>query len=163
MTKKATFNFTIYRVYYGDDIVYLGRTKQPLQDRIRGHVFKKPMHRDIDINHVTKIEYATFATEADMNVYEVYFINLYKPIFNCDDKALDSLSVSLPDVKWVQFVTPLWSKWAKKVADKDAAEKLERKRKIEFDMKKREMRQKWHAGEIAESEYYEFLDGGELT
>ena len=37
--------YILYRIYYGDDLVYLGRTKQPLQSRIRGHLFKKPMHR----------------------------------------------------------------------------------------------------------------------
>ena len=39
--------FTLYRIYYGDDIVYIGRAKQPLQNRIRGHLFAKPMHRTI--------------------------------------------------------------------------------------------------------------------
>lgn len=37
--------FLIYRIWYGDCLVYVGRTKQPLQSRIRGHLFNKPMHR----------------------------------------------------------------------------------------------------------------------
>lgn len=49
--------FLVYRVWYGDTLVYVGRTKQPLQDRIRGHLFQKPMHRTIAIEQVTKIEY----------------------------------------------------------------------------------------------------------
>lgn len=64
--------FILYRIWYGDVLVYLGRTKQPLQSRIHGHLFKKPMHRSISINLVTKIEYAEFRTEADMNLYEIY-------------------------------------------------------------------------------------------
>ena len=71
--------FTLYRIYYGDSIVYLGRTMQPLQNRIRGHLFKKPMHREICIEQVSKIEYATFKSQADMNLYEIYFINLWHP------------------------------------------------------------------------------------
>ena len=39
--------FLIYRIWYGDCLVYVGRTKQPLQSRIRGHLFNKPMHRTI--------------------------------------------------------------------------------------------------------------------
>ena len=62
-------NFVLYRIYYGENIVYIGRTKQPLQDRIRGHMFKKPMQRSISIDNVSKIEYAEFQTEADMNLY----------------------------------------------------------------------------------------------
>lgn len=56
--------FILYRIWYGDVLVYLGRTKQPLQSRIHGHLFKKPMQRSISINLVTKIEYAEFQTEA---------------------------------------------------------------------------------------------------
>lgn len=48
--------FLLYRIWYGDTLAYLGRTKQPLQTRIHGHLFKKPMHRSIAINLVTKIE-----------------------------------------------------------------------------------------------------------
>ena len=66
--------FVLYRIFYGEHIVYVGRTKQPLQNRIRGHLFGKPMHRKIDIEQVSRIEYAEFKTEADMNLYEIYFI-----------------------------------------------------------------------------------------
>lgn len=48
--------FILYRIYYGDHIVYVGRTKQPLQTRIHGHMFAAPMHRSIDIHNVSKIE-----------------------------------------------------------------------------------------------------------
>ena len=52
------------------------------------------------ISNVSKIEYAEFLSEADMNLYEIYYINLLKPPLNCDDKAKDELTVSLPDVDW---------------------------------------------------------------
>lgn len=42
---------TLYRIYYGDIIVYVGRTNQPLSTRIRGHLFKRPMHRTLNVNH----------------------------------------------------------------------------------------------------------------
>ena len=103
--------FILYRIYYEDHIVYLGRTKQLLQERIRGHLFQKPMHRIISMDCISKIEYTTFPTEADMNVYEIYFINLYKPALNVDDKCKDFLTITLPDVKWELFTTPLWNKW----------------------------------------------------
>ena len=35
--------FILYRIWYGDVLVYLGRTKQPLQSRIHGHLFKTPL------------------------------------------------------------------------------------------------------------------------
>lgn len=47
--------FILYRIWYGDNLVYLGRTKQPLQSRIHGHLFKKPMHRSINIEFIQKM------------------------------------------------------------------------------------------------------------
>lgn len=152
--------FILYRIFYESQMVYLGRTKQPLQDRIRGHIFKRPMHRDIDINLVTKIEYAEFKTEADMNVYEIYFINKFKPPLNNDDKARDDLSISLPDVMWSIFNISLWRKWKEKINTAIAEEERERIAKIEFSNQCQIMRKRWHSGEIGEDEYYEFLERG---
>lgn len=87
--------FLIYRIWYGNCLVYVGRTKQPLQSRIRGHLFSKPMHRTVNIEQVTKIEYAELGSEADMNLYEIYYILRLHPPLNVDDKARDDLSVTL--------------------------------------------------------------------
>lgn len=103
--------FILYRIYYGDCLAYLGRTKQPLQARIRGHMFATPMHRAIDIHNVTKIEYTELTTEADMNLYEIYLINLWKPPLNVDDKAKDSLTIRLPELEWKEFFPSRWDEW----------------------------------------------------
>lgn len=109
--------YILYRIYYGDAIVYLGRTKQPLQARIRGHMFQKPMHKLILIQNVSKIEYTELRSEADMNLYEIYFINLWKPALNRDDKARDELSIRLPGLEWTEFVPSHWEDWKKELAD----------------------------------------------
>ena len=150
--------FILYRIWYGDTLVYLGRTKQPLQSRIHGHLFKKPMHRSISINLVTKIEYAEFRTEADMNLYEIYFINLWKPPLNIDDKCNDELTIQLPDAEWKIFTAPLWNKWEKEVSAVDKEYQMRRQEKAaQFELD-RIMRKKWHSGEITEEEYYKYLD-----
>lgn len=64
--------------------------------------------RELFIDQITKIEYATFKTQADMYLYEIYFINLWHPPLNKDDKAKDELTVTLPEVEWKLFETPLW-------------------------------------------------------
>lgn len=159
MGKPENFGgFTLYRIYYGEHIVYLGRTMQPLQNRIRGHLFKKPMHREISIDMVSKIEYATFKSQADMYLYEIYFINLWRPALNKDDKATDELTVTLPEVEWKLFETSLWGKWKDEIHRKDAEEEARRKAKAEAERKKREMRRKWRDGEISEEEYYTFVE-----
>ncbi len=111
--------YILYRIWYGDCMAYLGRTKQPLQARIRGHMFSRPMHRVIDIHNVTKIEYTELKTEADMNLYEVYFINLWKPPLNVDDKARDELTIVLPELSWNEFVPSKWDEWKKQLQSGD--------------------------------------------
>lgn len=111
--------FILYRIWYGQHLAYLGRTKRPLQARIRGHMFAKPMHRAIDIHNVTKIEYTEFPTEADMNLYEIYFINLWKPPLNVDDKARDDLTISLPGKEWTVFVPSKWEEWKNQLNPED--------------------------------------------
>lgn len=149
--------FLLYRIWYGDTLAYLGRTKQPLQTRIHGHLFKKPMHRSIAINLVTKIEYATFQTEADMNLYEIYFINLWKPPLNIDDKCRDNLTVTLPDVQWYTFTTPLWGKWEKEIEVIDKTYEMQKQEKAAKKELDSFMRKKWHAGELTDEEYEDYL------
>lgn len=150
--------FILYRIWYGEDIVYIGRTKQPLQNRIRGHLFKKPMYRSINIELVTKIEYAIFQSEADMNLYEIYFINIWKPTLNIDDKCKDNLTVTLPDVEWKLFITNLWDKWKTEIKSKNDAYRMrESEKAAQFELKC-VMRKKWHDGEISEETYNKFLE-----
>lgn len=158
---KKIQGFILYRIYYKERIVYLGRTKQPLQDRIRGHLFKKPMHRSIYIDQVSKIEYAEFQTEADMNLYEIYFINLWKPTLNIDDRANDKLTVTLPPVEWKVFETPLWEKWKKELEKTDNQYKMRQEEKKALQEMQREMRRRWHNEEISEEEYYKFKEVSE--
>lgn len=114
--------FILYRIWYGDFIAYLGRTKQPLQARIRGHMFAAPMHRAIDIHNVTKIEYTMLPTEADMNLYEIYLINLWKPPLNIDDKAKDSLTIRLPALEWQGFHPANYEDWKRRLKSEDMYE-----------------------------------------
>ena len=120
--------FLIYRIWYGNCLVYVGRTKQPLQSRIRGHLFSKPMHRTVNIEQVTKIEYAELGSEADMNLYEIYYILRLHPPLNVDDKARDDLSVTLPELEWKEFTTPLWEGWRQEIAKQDSRIDYLRKR-----------------------------------
>lgn len=108
--------FILYRIYYGNMIIYIGRTKQDLQQRIRGHFFAKPMHRKIDIFNTTKIEFAECKTEADLYVYEVYYINKFHPPLNVDDRSHDNLTIELPDIEWKSYDCKLIEKWKSKLS-----------------------------------------------
>lgn len=153
-----TPTFIVYRIYYGDCLVYVGRTKQPLQNRIRGHLFGKPMHRTISIEQVTRIEYATLGSEADMNLYEIYYILKLHPPLNVDDKAQDALSVALPELEWNEFTTPLWEKWKQEIVRQDTELDRVRRRYIEIPQEISVLRSLRRTGEITEFDFLEKYD-----
>lgn len=158
MTGNKVQGFIVYRIWYDSHIVYVGRTKQPLQSRIRGHLFNKPMHRTIDINHVSKIEYAELGSEADMNLYEIYYILKLHPPLNVDDKAKDDLSVSLPEVAWCEFTTHLWEGWRQEIKRQDSEIDRLRKRFCEIPQEMAVLRGLRRTGEVTEFEFEEKLD-----
>ena len=158
---KKEIRYTLYKIYYGEELVYVGRTKQPLQDRIRGHVFKQRMMRAIDINKVSKIEYTTCNTEADMFFYEIYYINLFHPKLNRDDKAKDELTVRLPEKEFLVFTTPLWDKWKSEINKRDFEdiiyqEKLKQHTE-ERRLKRRELLTQYTNQELDEDTYWDKL------
>ena len=126
-------NFILYKIYSEYCLLYIGRTKQPLKRRLHNHFFKAPMVRAINIECVTKIEYALFPSEADMNVMEVYYINKLKPVLNRDDKAKDGLTIHLPEVPFQEYHCDLMSKWREEIRQADAADEVKRKRKVQLE------------------------------
>lgn len=145
----------LYKIYYGDLLVYLGRTKQPLQNRLRGHFFKKPMHRAIDINHVTKIEYAEFQTVADMYLYEIYYINKLKPSLNVDDLARDEITVTLSEVEFLPYNCHLFESWKNQINANDTEWDRLHKEYCNIPLQQTLLRKQKRNGEITEEEYYE--------
>ena len=107
-------NYIVYRIYYDNQIVYVGRTKQRLIDRVRMHFFGNPYMPKIDIFRTTKIDYALFDSESDQFVYEVYLINLYRPFLNQHDLGHGNLTISLPEPKFYNWESPILEKWKEK-------------------------------------------------
>ena len=162
MAQKKDKEFILYMFYYGAELVYIGRTSQLLQDRIRNHLFKTPMVRTLDVNKISKIEYTVLNSEADMFLYEIYLINKYKPKFNKDDKAKDNLTIELPELNWTKFSTHLWEKWKFEINKRDLEEKLFKEEILaETNLKrnkKKELHNKLKNGEISNEEYLKSLD-----
>jgi hypothetical protein len=116
-SKKPAAN-VVYRVWYdspdGPYISYIGRTRQDLTQRIRGHFYKRVMHKALEIESAVKIDYTEFATVADMYVAEIVLINTFKPPLNSDDKAPDELTlpISFDHLEWKVWDKPaLTTKW----------------------------------------------------
>jgi len=95
--------YTVYKVFYGKEVVYVGRTYQPLDRRLPSHFINTPMVMQLNKQDVTKIEYAELKTEADMYLYDVYYINKYKPRLNTDNKSKQPLSFELPELDFIEI------------------------------------------------------------
>lgn len=108
-------NYILYKIYYGDELVYIGRTKQDLQKRLRQHFFDgNAIVKKLDILQTTKIEYCLCPTEADMIVLEVYLIAKYRPRINKDDKPKDELTIYLDEPRFYPYWLPIIDKWKEK-------------------------------------------------
>lgn len=116
------------------------------------------MHRKIAIEQVTKIEYAEFKTEADMNLYEIYFILKWHPPLNVDDKTRDYPTVGLPDVKWTKFKTPLWEKWHQQIIDTATEHENLLRRYKEIPEQITILRSAKRMGHINEDDFYQKVE-----
>lgn len=89
------------------NIIYVGKSIQDLEQRFRGHLHLPDACYDLTY----KIEYIECATESDMSIKEIYYINKYRhngDFFNVLDMTDVPVSVVFND-KWKQYKGPLGS------------------------------------------------------
>lgn len=88
------------------NIIYVGKSKQELEQRFRGHLHLPNECYDL----VYRIEYIECKTESDMSIKEIYYINKYKNsehyYFNVLDMTELPISVDFDD-KWKKYKGPL--------------------------------------------------------
>lgn len=103
----------VYRMWYGDEMIYVNRTAQSLAPVFRRHFFAPCKQRPkIDLLQVTKIQYQEFATYADSALYVCYYRNKYKPRLNGGLWQKDRLSINLPLVHWNEWINEqLMARW----------------------------------------------------
>lgn len=111
---------TLYRVWYGDELVYIGCTSQPLDGKLHQHFFKSPKLRKLDLAEVTRIESAECATDADMNLYATYYVNKHRPRINCENTACSEVTVTLPSLEWEEYEIPRIEEWRKQIEWRDS-------------------------------------------
>ena len=101
----------LYKIYIGHKCVYVGATTTDLTATLRVHFFGE--ENTLDIECVSKIDYAIMPSYADCLVYKTYYVNSLKPLYNKTDKARDELSehISLPSLNFVEYNNPILDKW----------------------------------------------------
>lgn len=96
--------FYVYRFLDGDDnVIYIGRTNN-LVKRMKEH-FSENGHLPSECyESVVKVEFIILNNEIDMNIYELYYINLFKPYYNTKDKKETDTEVNLPSKVWRIYI-----------------------------------------------------------
>ena len=108
----------------------------------------------IDPEKVSVVEYAMCKSEADMCLYEVYYINMFHPVLNDDAKASDDLTVSLPPLVFMQFPMKSYlDEWRRNSRER-IMEKEEKDRMIGTEGRLIEgYKQRYLNGEISREDY----------
>lgn len=89
MNKK----YYIYRYFNSKhDVIYVGLTERPLKERVREHRVEELQ------KETAFIDYATVKTKADMEIYEIFYINKYLPKFNIKSVDSERTTIQLPEL-----------------------------------------------------------------
>lgn len=84
-------SFGIYFLYdVNETIIYIGKSEANLKHRSISSIMQKKARM---------VKYLYPKSKADTRVYELYYINQHKPMYNRDAKTEDELTISLPELE----------------------------------------------------------------
>lgn len=87
-------NIGCYFIYNNDgELVYVGKSNSNLYERSCTSAQERTK------GNFSKIELYSMPTQADTNIYEMYFIAKYNPKFNSDSRCIDNPTFELPKLK----------------------------------------------------------------
>lgn len=91
----------IYKYVNNGNIIYIGRTKSSLRNRINAHRREKKFQSYL-LN--SKVYYFSCKSPADANIYEKYLINKYKPVLNAVDKYDEEITICINEPEWKEYI-----------------------------------------------------------
>lgn len=152
------------------EIIYVGKTKQELKTRIRGHLSAGHLPEEC-YEELYSVEYVEFETEADMDFMEIYFINKFQPKYNKANLSSEPPKIMIDfDDEWLLFMNIKESAEVSQLKAKIALleKKLKNNERIMKQLKKENDYVKVHMGydgaglniekEIREQQFSRVLD-----
>lgn len=85
----------IYRLYKNNTIVYIGKSKC-IKSRLKSHIKEK----DVD-----SFDFTISNNESDKNLYELYYIDKYKPLYNKDCIEDSNTVIILEDLVFSNIIS----------------------------------------------------------
>ncbi len=72
------------------------------KNRIYSHFNNGHLPKDC-YDGLNKIKYAELNSKTEMDIYELYYINKYNPIFNTANKNNDIIDINLKELDWITY------------------------------------------------------------
>jgi excinuclease UvrABC nuclease subunit len=87
------------------DIIYVGKTND-MKRRMRQHFLRGHLPKEC-YKKTNEVQYIKFKSELESSIYEIYYINKFKPIFNKKDKfrTLDVPEILKENHNWSKYNT----------------------------------------------------------
>lgn len=99
----------VFRIWYGDEIVYVWYTSKYLTTALRNVFFG--VHQRVDVTKVTKVDYQGKRSLADAAVYAMYYKHLFNPTLQYVSPG--PLTIHLKQYKWTEFTSPVFARWVR--------------------------------------------------
>lgn len=93
--------YYVYRFITKGEVVYVGQT-QDVYKRFKTHFCKSGHLPNECLDNVDYVEYAEVNTHAEMDIYEIYYIDMFKPKYNQYFKynLKEKITFKLPELIW---------------------------------------------------------------
>lgn len=96
--KGSDSMYYVYRFIEGKEVVYIGKTND-IYLRMSQHSRNKEW-----ITKNTMVEYITFKTKTEMDIYELYYISKWQPKHNTKSKREEIMELVLDEFTWIRFM-----------------------------------------------------------
>lgn len=93
--------YYIYKYVYRNEIIYIGKTKRDLSERIYEHSVELKF---LPYLNEAQIFYFTLPTQVEMDIYEKYFINVYMPKLNVVDMDGAEFAFVIKEPIWTRYI-----------------------------------------------------------
>ena len=107
----------IYKYVWNDEVIYVGKSNTDIEKRIQCHSREDKFQKYLANSDVY---YCFLPNEATTDIYELYYINKYRPVLNATSKYDDEpVGVTVADIEWSKYTPSKY--WCSKQKKKPSA------------------------------------------